>query len=169
MIVGINMHQASNAGLGNHHYNAVNLDHNESVSASDAPTAVGRLSTQRLSYVPTNVNGSVDDDEMHRNHQYQHFESFNSSSHQSNHSIADISMEAAVNPPHQKHGELQQQHPGILGLEHHFSQFGMQTHSHKNLDPPTTTVRNLDADNTLDVEEVEEEPVKLFVGQVRLI
>ncbi len=62
----------------------------------------------------------------------------------------------------------QHPHPGMMGLEQQFSQFGMQENA--GADPlasngNTDSSENNDTENN-EGEEGEEEPVKLFVGQV---
>ena len=160
MIVGLNMHQASNAGLGHHHH-PTNLD--RSMNGGTGTTAVGPPLSDRLSYTVENSISSADSYTMH---QYQHYESFNSASQQSNHSIIHGSTEAATNAPQQIYvpDDTQQrpQPPGMLGLEQEFAHFGLQPNHLENSDHPSSS-------NILDFkgDEAEEEPVKLFVGQVR--
>jgi hypothetical protein len=158
MIVGLNMHQASNAGLGHHHH-PTNLDHTVNGGTG---SAVGPPSTERF---VDNSNGSTDSYTIPYLHQYQHYESFNSSSQQSSNSIMKGSAEVAALAPQQIYvpDTTQQlpQYTGMLGLEQQFAQFGLQTNQQENTDQPSTS-QNLDTDG----DEAEEEPVKLFVGQV---
>jgi hypothetical protein len=184
MIVGINinMHKASNAGLGHHHHHPANLEHNSmnNVSSTTMATAVGPASTDRLTYATDHNNntddGTASDYTMHHLHQqYQHYDSFNSSSQQSTHSILNTAS-ATTNAPHQIYvsddvQHLPQQHTGMLGLEQQFAQFHMQPPQQEgeNSDHPSEIPNDeyvTEADNTLEGEETEEEPVKLFVGQV---
>ena len=162
MIVGLNMHQASNAGLGHRHH-PTNLDHN--MNGASGTVAVGPPSTEQLSYSVDNNTDSVDNYTMHHMHQYQHYESFNSSSQQSNHSILNGSAEATVHTQHQIYApdDTQQlpQHTGILGLEQQFAHFGLQPNQQENSDHPSSG-KNLEIEG----DEPEDEPVKLFVGQV---
>jgi hypothetical protein len=162
MIVGLNMHQASNAGLGHHHH-PTNLDHN--MNGSTGSAAVGPPSTERLSYTVDNNTGSADSYAMHHMHQYQHYESFNSSSQQSNHSIVNGAVEATAHTPQQIYvpDDTQQlpQHNGMLGLEQQFAHFALQPNQQDDSDQPSSgKILDIDGD------EAEEEPVKLFVGQV---
>ena len=163
MIVGLNMHQASNAGLGHHHH-STNLDHTVN---GDTGTAVGPPATERLSYsVDSNNNtGSTESYPIPHLHQYQHYESFNSSSQQSSNSILKGAVEGAVYAPQQiyvpDNTEQLPQHPGMLGLEHQFAHFGLQTNQQDNSDHPSTS-QNVDIEG----DDADEEPVKLFVGQV---
>lgn len=164
MIVGLNMHQASNAGLGHHHH-PTNLDH--SLNGGTSSAAIAPPSTERLSYTVDNSTGSADSYPMHHLHRYQHYESFNSSSQQSNHSILNSTVEATVRAPQQIYvpvpndTEQHPQHTGMLGLEQQFAHFGVQNNQQESTDQPSSS-HNLEIEG----DEAEEEPVKLFVGQV---
>ena len=162
MIVGLNIRQASSAGLGHHHH-PTNLDHN--MNGSTGTSAVGPPSTERFSYAVDNNSRSADSYTMHHMHQYQHYESFNSSSQQSNHSMVNSSAEATALTPQQIYvpEDIQQlpQHAGMLGLDEQFAQFGLQSNQQENSDQPSSGTK-IDIDG----DEAEEEPVKLFVGQV---
>jgi CUG-BP- and ETR3-like factor len=188
MIVGINinMHQASNAGLGHHHHHhPANLDHNNVNHASSTSAMDGPNSTDRLSYSTdhNNDDGTSAEYTMHQlQQQYQHYESFNSSSQQSNLSTSNVTAAATTttNAPHRIYTSedaqrlpQQQQLTGILGLEEQFAQFHMHSQQQdvEHSDHPSEIPNDdyvTEADNRLEGEQTEEEPVKLFVGQVRI-
>jgi hypothetical protein len=146
MIVGISMHQPTSAGAHpplDHH----NAEHN----------------AEELGYA---------EDGGYNMHQYDHHQSaaaasmmhstMNGNAHHHHHQVY-VSSEGLMGQQQQ-----QAQHPGMLGLEQQFAQFGM--HQQEGSDQLANSAHNGSSENNdtehNEGEDLEEEPVKLFVGQV---
>jgi hypothetical protein len=161
MIAGISMHQPSSAGA---HHLPTTLDHHS--GAEQLHTA------QDLGYA------DVDNDAisygMQLNHaHHHHYEPAAAQQPVMQHHDTGAMNGAAASAHHQPYlsnGIMQQQpqHPGIMVLEQQFARFGIQQEGPDQL---ANSAHNDSSDNNdtehNEGEDLEEEPVKLFVGQVR--